>query len=239
MGNFMKYMGSKNRIAKEILPIVLKNRKPEQWYVEPFVGGSNLIEKVEGNRMGNDINYYLIELSKALQTGWLPPKDVPETFYKMIKDKPEDYMPCMVGYCGFQLSYGAMWFGSYRRDNEGRRNYANEAYRNVAKQAPKLKGIVYSNTEYWKMDIPPNSIIYCDPPYKGTTKYKANETEFDYEMFYHWCRNMAKQGHTVYVSEYQMPDDFECIWQKEICSSLGKNTGAKKGVEKLFTPMVL
>lgn len=29
----MKYMGSKERIAKHILPIILKDRKPEQWYV--------------------------------------------------------------------------------------------------------------------------------------------------------------------------------------------------------------
>ena len=34
-------MGSKNRIAKFILPIILKERKPEQWYVEPFAGGMN------------------------------------------------------------------------------------------------------------------------------------------------------------------------------------------------------
>ena len=34
----MKYMGSKNRHSKQILPIILKDRSPEQWYVEPFVG---------------------------------------------------------------------------------------------------------------------------------------------------------------------------------------------------------
>ncbi len=39
----MKYMGSKNRIAKQILPIILKNRTKEQYYIEPFVGGANLI----------------------------------------------------------------------------------------------------------------------------------------------------------------------------------------------------
>jgi hypothetical protein len=27
----MKYMGSKNRIAKEIIPIMLEHRKPNQW----------------------------------------------------------------------------------------------------------------------------------------------------------------------------------------------------------------
>ena len=29
-------------------------------------------------------------------------------------------------------------------------------------------------------------------------------------------------------------DDFECVWQKEIVSSLTQNTGSKKAVEKLF-----
>jgi len=36
----MKYMGSKKRHAKELLPIILKDRQPGQWYVEPFVGGA-------------------------------------------------------------------------------------------------------------------------------------------------------------------------------------------------------
>ena len=35
----MKYQGSKNKIAKHILPIILKNRTPDQYYVEPFMGG--------------------------------------------------------------------------------------------------------------------------------------------------------------------------------------------------------
>jgi len=48
----MKYMGSKSRHAKEILSIILKERKPDQWYVEPFVGGANVIDKVDGKRLG-------------------------------------------------------------------------------------------------------------------------------------------------------------------------------------------
>ena len=32
----MKYMGSKARFSKDILPIILKDRTVEQWYVEPF-----------------------------------------------------------------------------------------------------------------------------------------------------------------------------------------------------------
>ena len=101
----MKYMGSKARIAKEILPIILKDRKPEQWYVEPFVGGSNLIENVDGNRMANDVNYYLIEFSKALQNGWLPPKEINEEMFNKIKTQPNDYEPCLIGYVVFSHCY--------------------------------------------------------------------------------------------------------------------------------------
>ena len=63
----MKYMGSKARFAKEILPIILQGRKPNQYYVEPFVGGCNIMDKVKGNRIGADSNKYLIALWKGLQ----------------------------------------------------------------------------------------------------------------------------------------------------------------------------
>jgi len=44
----MKYMGSKNRIAKHLLPIMLAECEKHgitKW-VEPFVGGANMIDKV-------------------------------------------------------------------------------------------------------------------------------------------------------------------------------------------------
>ena len=45
----MKYLGSKNKIAKYILPIMLENRGERTW-VEPFVGGANTIDKVDGKK---------------------------------------------------------------------------------------------------------------------------------------------------------------------------------------------
>jgi len=55
-------MGSKNRIAKHILPIMLAERKPNQWWVEPFVGGANMIDKVGGNRIGADNNKLVLHI---------------------------------------------------------------------------------------------------------------------------------------------------------------------------------
>ena len=49
--NFMKFMGSKSRIAKYILPIMLKNRKEGQVWVEPFVACSSLT-KYTGSKRG-------------------------------------------------------------------------------------------------------------------------------------------------------------------------------------------
>ncbi len=229
----MKYMGSKNRIAKYILPIMLQYRNPGQWWVEPFVGGANMIDKVDGNRIGNDSNKYLISLLKEMQKdGFSAPIIDKETFDDM-KKCPDSYKEWELGFAGFQLSYGAMWFGSYRRDNIGKRNYSEEAKRNVDKQSKKLKGILFLNKSYLELNIPKNSIIYCDPPYANTAQYKA-VGNFDHDKFWRWCEQKSKEGHTVFVSEYTAPDNWECIWQKEIVSSLTKNTGAKKGVEKLF-----
>jgi len=94
------------------------------------------------------------------------------------------------------------------------------------------KDIFFYCGDYSDLNIPPNSIIYCDPPYANTTKYK---NIIDYEKFWQWCRIKKQEGHIVFVSEYVAPDDFICVWEKEIMSSLAKNTGHKKVIEKLFT----
>jgi DNA adenine methylase len=227
----MKYMGSKNRIAKYILPIILKDRKEGQWYIEPFCGGCNTIDKVTGKRMASDSHFELIELFRSLQQGWLPPKYVSELEYQQAKQLVG--FPHLKGYIGFNLSFGAKWFGGYRRDSIGSRNYSLEAYNNITKQIPGIQDIKFYQGAYTTFDsCPPNSIIYCDPPYKGTTKYKGG---LDYEHFYQWCRNMKVKGHTIFVSEYNMPDDFICVWEKLVTVNLTNLTLANSKIEKLFT----
>lgn len=230
----MKYMGSKNRHSKQILPLILKGRQPTQWYVEPFVGGANMIDKVDGLRIGSDCNKYLIALLSEMQKDEFVAPDITEETFNRMKSNPDEFTDWELGYAGFQLSFGAMWFGSYRRDNTGKRNYSEEAKRNVNKQAEKVKGIDFYNLPYNELEIPDDSIIYCDPPYRGTAKYKANEEEFNHDVFYEWVREKVKQGHKVFISEYNMPDDFVCIWKKEVNGNISKDTGKKKSTEKLF-----
>ena len=225
-------MGSKRRIAKHILPIMLAERKPEQWWVEPFVGGANMIDKVTGNRLGADINHYLINALVAIRDCVL---DLPqnnsqftEEDYKQLR-KSDEYK--YKGYAGFAFSYGGKWLGGWRRDGLNKRDYVSESYKNAVKQSPLLQGVQLINKGYLDLEIPDNSLIYCDPPYEGTTKYKDG---FNHTDFWQWCREKATGGHTVFVSEYNAPSDFECVWQKETVSSLTKDTGSKRAIEKLF-----
>jgi DNA adenine methylase len=229
----MKYMGSKNRFAKELLPIILKDRTKGQYYVEPFAGGMNLIDKVEGNRIANDIHTDLIEMWKALVSGWIPPLYVSEEDYKNAKSNKVKIDKALRGYIGFN-SYGGKWFAGYRRDKQGKRDYWQEHYNNIMKQVPKLKGVKFENTSFTDLDIPESSIIYCDPPYEGTTKYNS---KFDHILFWDWVRTKSKQGNKVYVSEYNAPSDFVCVWQKDAKSTFSANGvvgGTKKSTERLF-----
>ena len=227
----MKYMGSKARIAKYILPIILKDRKPNQWYIEPFVGGGNMIDKVVGLRQGYDIDKDVIQALNDIRLNCdkLPKnnKEFTENDYEYMRT---DNKQPFYGYVAYALSYGGKKWGGWRRDKKGERDYVEEAYKNALRQQKLLPSILLT-CSYDEIQLEPKSIIYCDPPYKSTTNYANN---FDHEKFWQWCRDCSNEGHQVFISEYDAPCDFECIWQMEICSSLTENTGSKKGIEKLF-----
>lgn len=229
----MVYMGSKNRIAKELIPIITKDLKPNQWYCEPFVGGANMIDKIEHPyKLGADNNKYLIALLEAVQNGQELPEHITKDEYIAVKTNKDNYPDWYVGFVGFVCSFRAKFFGGYSgyyTTKTGiQRNYIKERISNILKQ--NLDGIKLVCSSYDALDIPANSIIYCDPPYNGTTKYKDS---FDSDAFWQWCRDKAKEGHTVYVSEYNAPEDFKCIWEKQINSNLGGTS--KTATEKLFT----
>ena len=242
----MKYMGSKARFSKEILPIILKDRTADQWYIEPFAGGMNAICKVGGKRIANDIHYHLIQMWKELIGGWIPKKITKEEYSEVRTDQSK-YPAYFVGWVGFNCSYSGKWFGGFAGDyyDKGKnykingertvlRNYQLEAISTTLKQVKEMKGVIFQNKPYYELELPPNSIVYCDPPYEGTTKYY---NDFNHIFFWNWVRNINKQGHTVFVSEYNAPNDFKCVWQKEVKSFLSttkKKRNSKRSVEKLF-----
>jgi site-specific DNA-adenine methylase len=73
-------------------------------------------------------------------------------------------------------------------------------------QLEQLERIKFYNNSYEKIPIKQNSIIYCDPPYKGTADYESN---FNTEKFLNWAH---EQSEPVFISEYQIDDNrFKCI----------------------------
>jgi len=235
----MKYMGSKNRIAKHILPIILKDRKENQYYVEPFVGGANTIVKVDGNRIGADNNEYLIQLFKKLQDGWHPIKDVTKDLFFDVRNNKEKYEKHIVAYMEFLFTFGAVWGAGFVGNAQDRacvgRDRIGEGYRNAIKTQGEIDNIDFVFSCYQDLEIPNESIIYCDIPYENTAKYRGANS-FNHNEFWEWARKMTKAGHKVFVSEYNAPNDFICVWEKGINKQIPKKDkeNYKKAIERLF-----
>lgn len=85
--------------------------------------------------------------------------------------------------------------------------------------------------DYRDLNIPPGSVVYCDPPYASTTGYGI---AFDHKAFYSWCRAVGKRF-PLFVSEYWMPPDFRCVAEYEVHALRGASTNAQTRIEKIFT----
>ena len=169
----MKYMGSKNRIAKHLLPIMLSECEKHgitKW-VEPFVGGANMIDKVPESfeRTGCDLNPHTIEALIGIRDHVDEfPNFVSEEFYKSIKKT--DAHP-INSWIRFECSFGAKLDNGYARNAKGA-NYAQMGLNLALKQSPKIQNVKLICDSYENLSFE-NCLIYCDPPYQGTTGYKT------------------------------------------------------------------
>lgn len=238
----MWYVGSKNKIAKDLVPIIQSYiTKDTKGYLEPFVGGANVIDKIKcNNKIGCDIHKELIAL---LQKAQIQPNDIPniitEEEYIAVKNNKSNYEDWYVGLVGFCATFGSKYFGGYARSKADKYNGEKTvmAIKNLKKQAPNLEGIKFINCNF--LDLPKDKIkgyvIYCDIPYKGTTKYAT--INFPYDKFYEWTDEMSKYN-TILISEYDMPNTYRCIWEKNTKVNFDSNRNAgdtnNVRVEKLF-----
>ena len=95
----------------------------------------------------------------------------------------------------------------------------------------KKQNIKAYNKSYDEVEIKDNSVIYCDIPYKSTGTY--NENPFDYDKFYEWA---LRQTQPIFISEYDMPNDFVCIAEREKTSTMSPTRNDTYSVEKIFIP---
>ena len=240
-------MGSKSRIAKHIVPIIQKyiDENNITTYIEPFVGGANVIDKVKcEEKIGTDKNRYLIALLKRVQSGQALLDEVPKELYDKARTAfnngdTSEFQDWQVGNIGFLASYNGRWFdGGYAKTGYEKtktglrlRNYYQEAKSNILAQAVNVKDVKFDCSDYRDCLYLRNCLIYVDPPYQGTKQY-ANATKFDYDEFWQTMRDWS-ESNIVIISEQNAPDDFECIWEQEVSRSI-KAADKSRATEKLF-----
>jgi DNA adenine methylase len=230
-------MGSKSRIVNNILPIIQKRLEDYniKTYIEPFCGGCNVIDKVVcDKKIASDNNKYLIELFKNIDKIDLLPEIASYEHYCECRDAYNNsdfsnFPKWYIGMIGFLASYSGRFYdggfnGTGYLEGRTKRNYYDEAKRNLAAQVKDLDGIDFVYGDYFDLyKDNEDCLFYCDIPYKDTKQYNTSRN-FDYEKFWDWAERMSEKN-IVLVSEYQAPKQWECIWEKPLLKTM--NHGEK------------
>lgn len=239
----MRYLGGKRRIAKPITETILATcGTGNSEYFEPFVGGGAVGARFGGKfeRVSySDSSPDLIEMWAALLDGWTPPEVVTVAEYKALRDSDEP--SALRGFVGFGGSFGGKWFGGYARggfnSNGAPRNHQAESRRAVLKDIQGMRGAGstrFACADFADVDPSPGSVVYCDPPYVGTTGY-SGVGEFDAERFWATAERWASAGAHVFVSSYAAPDDWPVIWEQALRSSARIGSEERHiAIERLF-----
>jgi len=91
------------------------------------------------------------------------------------------------------------------------------------------QNIAFSNLCYQEVKITTpieETIVYLDPPYRGTEKYVE---AFDYDVIDDYFANLP---YLAFMSEYNAP--FECVHEIATRSTLSASNNAVKKIEKLY-----
>ena len=239
----MNYMGSKSRIAKYIVPIIQSyiDNYGIDTYIEPFVGGANVIDKIHCNtKIGLDLSSYLIALHQYAQKDGTFPQSITREQYNKVRESynnnTDEYSILQKGIYGYLASMNGRFFdGGFAKPSYGR-DYYIEKRNNLIKQSQNIeyKNVTFRCADYRSCSDIKNAVIYCDPPYKNTKHYNCDKN-FDHDAFWNWVRIMSKDN-IVIVSEQEAPSDFKCIWSKPIKSIIRTtaNVEGKILTEKLF-----
>lgn len=136
-------MGNKQRIADDIIPIMLNNYNGNT-FVDAFCGSCSVIEKVPQSykRIANDKQKYLIAMWKTLTNGGSKdlPMHIDRDLYNSVRDcshgRNSLYQDDYVGWVGFMASFNGRFFdGGYsghhvKGSNGKERDYISENIRN-------------------------------------------------------------------------------------------------------------
>lgn len=228
----MQYNGGKGHVARE-LAAVLSGAAAGLAYWEPFVGAGNVIQHVHASRrLGSDADGHIIAYLNAIRDGWTPPTSLTEEEYKTLQACRDCSGDALVAFAGYGCSFGGKFFAGYaRREGSNAETFATYASRGAGKQRPLLQAVDFVHAPYWEMPFGHADVIYCDPPYAGTTRCGSGKA-FDSARFWAWAQERARES-IVLVSEFSAPSFSVEVWAKSKAAALRKTDGTAM-VERLF-----
>lgn len=234
----MQYMGGKARIAKKLADTMLSMTTERTYYLEPFMGGAYVLAQMAPHfsaPAAGDTVEDLVLFWQAVQAGWLPPERITRDEYAELAISAPSPLRA---FAGFGCSFGGKWFAGYAAQKvDPRHPHGHTSVGSRKSTVSKVAGIqnvFISQGDYRQWKPGPGTVVYCDPPYAGTTTYGAADT-WDPHVFWATMRQWVATGATVFVSEYTAPEDWHCIWQKDQRASLAADTNVGTVTEKLFT----
>lgn len=220
-------MGGKHRLGKRIANVLLAARGAHTSYLEPFVGAGGVLRHVAPHFdmvVASDLHKDLILLWQALQSGWVPPDALSFDEYQELRQADPSALRAFAGY---GLSYGGKWFGGYAREYRPSDDYCGAARRGLLHKIASAAHVDFRHCDYREWHPNEKVLIYCDPPYRGTTRSSATRESFDTSAFWACMRKWASHGATVFVSEYGAPDEpgIELAHSADLRTCLNENDG--------------
>lgn len=219
----MHYIGSKYYMRKPISNII-NAVIDDQDFVSLFCGSCTVEALINAKRrIINDKQPYVAAMWNAVINGYKFPKDTyTKEDHDIMKRKwlagevPEDEYP----ECAFLMTCYSLfgrWGASYYR-NAYKKDPTHEynGMKNIYKRAEQMRGnTTVLNMDYRDVPIPPESVIFADPPYVGVENnvWGLNE-KFDHNEFWEYMRELVHNGHIVFVTESTAPNDFKPIYTR-------------------------
>lgn len=202
----MQYLGGKSRLGPQIVRAILSGLNvPRLGLVADLCAGAggvtHRLADVSDRVIAVEAHPGLVALHRAVQAGWVPPEHVSEEEYRALRNG--DPADPLVAFVGFGCSFGAKWWGGYARTRSGdaaARNYALNAKRAVMRETrPNVEHMV-ADALAWE---PPAGlqVVYCDPPYEGTTGYSAVPSAAP-GAWWRKLQTLARGDVACYLSEY-------------------------------------
>ena len=224
------YLGGKAKCAQHIIDALNHPMFNGLHYVEPFVGYAHILRRVENKASyrASDANPLLIVLLLAVQQKRELPRVATRDDYNALRDnRAAD--PLARAVAAFTYSFNGKEWGGYvstyeRRD--GRVDDIPASRRRYYDRLAVFASTVLQRVSYADL-APHDCLVYCDPPYDKTTRYR-NAEQWNADAFWQTMREWSATN-VVFVSEYDAPDDFVCVAhaRKMSCVAGGKNQSAR------------